>query len=111
MKLKKFWTNVNFNVGNSITLFSKWNNDFDAAESWADEKTYFCTPTSRVQTCRKLMRNTNQLFSELHNCLSGEGGYAANATQLNKVKKDTQERMEWKKWLSALKTFISRLIM
>ena len=50
-----------------------------------------------LQTCRKLMRNTNQLFSELHNCLSGEGGYAANATQLNKVKKDTQERMDWKK--------------
>ena len=61
--------------------------------------TNFCIHTSFqiLQTCRKLIRNTNQLFSELHSCLSGGGGYAVNATQLNKVKKDTQERMEWKK--------------
>ena len=50
-----------------------------------------------------------QLCSELQVC-SGGGGCAANATQLNKVNKDTQERRILKKMIVCIKNMY-RLIL
>ena len=69
------------------------------------KKTYFCIPTSRVQTCRKLMWNANCFISYVQNCIFvfQRGGYATIAIQLRKVNKGSQERRILEKMIICFK--------
>ena len=107
MELKKFWTNVNLNVWNSITLFSNWNMNFDAAESAEMTKknlflhTYIqSTDLQKINVKYKLLY---QLCSELYICLSRGGGYATIEIQLRKVNKGSQERRILEKMIICFK--------
>ena len=107
MKLKKFWTNVNLNVWNSITLFSNWNMNFDAAESAEmTKKNLFLhsyiqsTDLQKINVKYKLLY---QLCSELYICLSRGGGYATIEIQLRKVNKGSQERRILEKMIICFK--------